>query len=106
MYAILARGDKVIATGRNASSRLQHLASTGAAILDLDVSLETKQIENTVEEALGIYGRIEVLVHNAGYMESCYIEELTYNLFPRSFISSSSPATNHRLISKRKLSTD
>lgn len=105
VYAILARGDKVIATERNASSRLQHLASTGAAILDLDVSLGTKQIENTVEEALGIYGRIDVLVNNAGYMESCYIEELTYDLFPRSFISSSSPATTHRRITKRKLST-
>ncbi|KAL9042851.1 MAG: hypothetical protein Q9214_003667 [Letrouitia sp. 1 TL-2023] len=78
VHAILARGDKVIATGRHASARLQHLAVTGAAILDLDVSTESEVVEQTVKEALGIYGGIDVLVNNAGYMESCYIEELTY----------------------------
>lgn len=78
VHAILARGDKVIATGRNASVRFQHLAVTGAAILDLDVSAESEVVEQTVKIALGIYGGIDVLVNNAGYMESCYIEELTY----------------------------
>ncbi|KAL9609836.1 MAG: hypothetical protein Q9167_005424 [Letrouitia subvulpina] len=78
VHAILARGDKVIATGRHASVRLQHLVVTGAAILDLDVSVESEVLEQTIKEALGIYGGIDVLVNNAGYMESCYIEELTY----------------------------
>lgn len=78
VHAILARGDNVIATGRHASLRLQHLAVTGAAILDLDVSAEFDVVQKTVKDALGIYGGIDVLVNNAGYMESCYIEELTY----------------------------
>ena len=63
-------------------------------------------MDNFGEEALSIYGRIDVLVNNAGYMESYYIEELTYDFFPRSFIRSPSTATSHRLISKRKLSPD
>jgi hypothetical protein len=35
---ILVRGDRVIATGRNASERLKHLEDLGAAILDIDGS--------------------------------------------------------------------
>lgn len=78
VHGILARGDRVVATGRNASSRLHHLKDTGAAILDLDVSANAEVIEKTVKEALRIYDGIDVLVNNAGYMQSCYIEELTY----------------------------
>ncbi|KAL9595032.1 MAG: hypothetical protein Q9219_006682 [cf. Caloplaca sp. 3 TL-2023] len=85
VHGILARGDKVIATGRQASSRLQHLTSSGAAILDLDVSLDTQSIGKAVEKALSVYGGIDVLVNNAGYMESCYIEELTPEILTRQF---------------------
>ena len=37
MHGIIARGDKVIATGRKAEIRLAHLKGTGASILELDV---------------------------------------------------------------------
>ncbi|KAL8840326.1 MAG: hypothetical protein Q9170_001410, partial [Blastenia crenularia] len=43
----------------------------------LDVRLGTEQVETAVEEAWSIYGSIDVFVNNAGYMESCYIEEVT-----------------------------
>ncbi|KAI9740781.1 MAG: hypothetical protein M1818_004746 [Claussenomyces sp. TS43310] len=76
VHNILARGDKVIATGRNAATRLQHLGATGAAILDLDVSISQAELNEKVEEALKIYGRIDVLVNNAGYIESAPVEEL------------------------------
>ena len=78
MYSILARGDRVVATGREASSRLQHLKNTGAAILDLDVRAPLTDVEEKMNQALKIYGGIDVLVNNAGYMESCIIEEITY----------------------------
>ncbi|KUL88533.1 hypothetical protein ZTR_05512 [Talaromyces verruculosus] len=62
----IARGDKVIATGRNAATKLAHLKVTGAAILDLDVTLPEAEIFVEIKEAHQIYGRIDVLVNNAG----------------------------------------
>ncbi|KAI9700997.1 MAG: hypothetical protein M1820_006642 [Bogoriella megaspora] len=67
VHAILARGDKVIATGRNAAERLKHLEDTGAAIFDLDVNISESELILKVEDALKIYGTIDVLVNNAGH---------------------------------------
>lgn len=76
VHSILARGDKVIATGRNADVRLAHLKQTSAAILDLDVSKPQREVEEVVETALGIYGKIDVVVNNAGYIENNFFEKL------------------------------
>ena len=78
VHSILARGDRVIATGRQASSRLEHLKNTGAAVLDLDVTASQADLDKKVIEALAIYGTIDVMVNNAGYIESGAVEELTY----------------------------
>ncbi|KAH6842405.1 hypothetical protein B0I37DRAFT_356483 [Chaetomium sp. MPI-CAGE-AT-0009] len=67
VHSALARGDKVIATGRNAATKLQQFEGTGAAIVDLDVSLPEAEVKKIVDEAVKIYGRIDVLVNNAGY---------------------------------------
>lgn len=67
VHSALARGDKVIATGRNAETKLKHFDGTGAAIVDLDVSLPEADVKKIVDEAAKIYGRIDVLVNNAGY---------------------------------------
>jgi len=76
VHQIIARGDRVIATGRNSDTKLAHLSSTGAAILDLDVSSGVSKITETVNRAISIYGHIDVLVNNAGYIESASMEEL------------------------------
>jgi short-subunit dehydrogenase involved in D-alanine esterification of teichoic acids len=73
----IARGDKVIATGRNAATKLAHLIDTGAVILDLDVTIPEADIFSKIQEAHQIYGRIDVLVNNAGYIESGAMEELS-----------------------------
>ncbi|KAL8822095.1 MAG: hypothetical protein Q9191_007161 [Dirinaria sp. TL-2023a] len=83
VHGILRRGDRVIATGRQNSTRLQHLRDTGAVILDLDVSASPAHVEKVVHEAMEIYGGIDVPVNNAGYMETCYIEELTPDILSR-----------------------
>lgn len=75
VHEILSRGDKVIATGRNAATKLAHLSSTGAAILDLDVTAPQATIDAKIEEAIGIYGHIDVLVNNAGYVQLGFVEE-------------------------------
>lgn len=78
VYSIIARGDKVIASGRNAATRLQHLESTGAHVMDLDVTLPPQELDAKVQAALAVYGGIDVLVNNAGYIESSPLEELGY----------------------------
>ena len=79
VHVLLERGDKVIATGRNAAARLNPLKAMGAIILDLDVTLSQTDLKAKIEEALNIYGTIDVLVNNAGYIESAAMEELGYD---------------------------
>lgn len=71
-----AQGDQVIATGRNAETRLAHLKDTGAAILDLDVTAPQAEIEKKFGVAWRIYGSIDVLVNNAGYIFCGALEEI------------------------------
>ncbi|KAI1743870.1 hypothetical protein F4680DRAFT_407810 [Xylaria scruposa] len=72
-----ASGDNVIATGRNVDTKLAHLKSTGATIMDLDVSSPASEIEAKIAEAWDLYpGGIDVIVNNAGYILSGAVEEL------------------------------
>ena len=73
-----AAGDNVIATGRNAETKLAHLRDTGASILELDVTAPPSVINAKLKEAWDIYpGGIDVVVNNAGFIISGGIEELT-----------------------------
>ena len=62
VHRILARGDRIIATGRKSAERLAHLKDTGAAILELDVTWPEKEVQNAINKAISIYGGIDVLV--------------------------------------------
>jgi len=67
--AVLASGDKLVATARNTRS-LEHLRTpdTEANLfaVALDVTDEP-QVRDAVQAALNHFGRIDVLVNNAGY---------------------------------------
>jgi NADP-dependent 3-hydroxy acid dehydrogenase YdfG len=63
--AALANGDKVIATARGSVDRLRGLKEAGATTMSLDVTADVAEIQNTIEEAIGVYGRIDVVVPNA-----------------------------------------
>lgn len=75
-HAALRRGDNVIATARMGVQRLQALKEAGAATLDLDVQAPQAELDRIIEEALKIYGGIDVLVNNAAYIEVGVLEEL------------------------------
>jgi NADP-dependent 3-hydroxy acid dehydrogenase YdfG len=78
VHQLRASGDNVIATGRNAKTKLAHLKDTGASILDLDVTNPAAEIEAKMNEAWDVYpGGIDVVVNNAGYILSGAFEELT-----------------------------
>jgi NADP-dependent 3-hydroxy acid dehydrogenase YdfG len=67
VLSILARGDSVIATGRNID-KIKHLQEHGAAIFQLDLTDPQAVHHDVLSEATKIFGRIDVLVNNASYI--------------------------------------
>lgn len=75
--AILARGDKVIATARNVTLLESFQRDKNVKIMQLDVSTQQEVLNQKVTEAIGLLGRIDVLVNNAGYVASGVWEEVS-----------------------------
>jgi NAD(P)-dependent dehydrogenase (short-subunit alcohol dehydrogenase family) len=78
--AIIARGDKVIATARRISD-LDYIAEIDptheqALAITLDVTDPFDQVRDAVDKAIAHFGSIDVLVNNAGFVVSGVWEEL------------------------------
>ncbi|KAL5600652.1 hypothetical protein FOVSG1_008464 [Fusarium oxysporum f. sp. vasinfectum] len=76
--AILARGDKVIATARQLSAMKEFEGHDDIKTLSLDVASSQDVLDTKVKEAVSFFGRIDILVNNAGYVESGVWEELSH----------------------------
>jgi len=73
----LDRGDNVAATGRR-TERLQHLAGTYGNLvrtIELDVT-DPAAARDAVAQTIAAFGRLDVLVNNAGYAVSGSLEEM------------------------------
>ncbi len=83
---VLASGDRVIATARR-SEQLSCLADAypdTCRTLDLDVA-DSAQVKTVVAEATRVFGRLDVVVNNAGYGLIGAFEELAEAQIARNF---------------------
>jgi NAD(P)-dependent dehydrogenase (short-subunit alcohol dehydrogenase family) len=76
--ALIARGDRVIASGRNVEKRLAHLHSENLALLELDITKSLDDIKSQISHAWTIFGNIDVLMNNAGMSSMRSAEEAEY----------------------------
>jgi NAD(P)-dependent dehydrogenase (short-subunit alcohol dehydrogenase family) len=74
--AIVARGDRVIATARNLTSLDEFSGQDSVKSLQLDVTASQRELDDKVSEAVSFFGEIDVLVNNAGYVGSGVWEEV------------------------------
>ncbi|MBD2465683.1 SDR family NAD(P)-dependent oxidoreductase [Oscillatoria sp. FACHB-1407] len=84
--AVLEKGDIVVATARKPEqldNLVQQYPNTVKAIR-LDVTIP-QEVHNTVNTALAVFGRIDVLVNNAGYGALGAIEEVSEDAIRRQF---------------------
>lgn len=76
--AALARGDKVVATARSASrvADLEKRHPDACRVLQLDVTDDYHVLRQKAVDAIGAWGRVDVLVNNAGAGKFGFSEEV------------------------------
>lgn len=76
--AALSRGDRVVATGRNPDALQDLVSRYGDAVLPLQLDVtDREQALSAVNAAVDHFGRIDVVINNAGYGQFGMVEEVS-----------------------------
>ncbi|CBF87502.1 hypothetical protein AN9378.2 [Aspergillus nidulans FGSC A4] len=83
---LLSRGDKVIATAR-ILSRISDLKQLGPDVvtLELDVTASQRELNDKAAEAIQVFGKVDVLVNNAGFVKFGFLEDLSEDDYIKQF---------------------
>ncbi|KAG2065634.1 NAD(P)-binding protein [Suillus decipiens] len=82
---VLERGDRVVATARSLQKIQDFPQSPNLHLLELDVTSGITVIKERVDEAAKVWGRIDVLVNNAGIGLLGILEECGVDMMIRQF---------------------
>ncbi|KAG0702629.1 hypothetical protein DFH29DRAFT_999178 [Suillus ampliporus] len=82
---VLERGDHVVATARSLQKIQDFPQSPNLHLLELDVTSGSSAIKDRVDEAAKVWGRIDVLVNNAGIGLPGILEECGADLLIRQY---------------------
>lgn len=75
---LLANGYHVVATTRNTQSLIDEIGEVSETFLPLEVSLtDNHNVKTAIEKSIAHFGKIDVVVNNAGYGQIGTLEELT-----------------------------
>ncbi|KAJ7093836.1 putative short-chain oxidoreductase [Mycena belliarum] len=72
----LAKGLRVIATARRPET-LEALKEKGAKTLQLDVTASPDKLNAFATEAISVFGQVDTLINNAGFLQGGAVEENT-----------------------------
>ncbi|RAR52870.1 short-subunit dehydrogenase [Paraburkholderia unamae] len=83
---LLKRGDRVAATSRTLESLVESFGEASAQFLPLEVDLtQDDSVRAALEQAFATFGRLDVIVNNAGYAQQGTVEALSDDEIRRNF---------------------
>jgi NAD(P)-dependent dehydrogenase (short-subunit alcohol dehydrogenase family) len=75
---LLQNGYCVVATTRNLHSLIEEIGQSSDVFLPLEVNLtDNNNVKDAIEKSIAYFGKLDVVVNNAGYAQIGTLEELT-----------------------------
>ncbi|WP_163411528.1 SDR family NAD(P)-dependent oxidoreductase [Flavobacterium ajazii] len=82
--AVLKNGDKVAATSRNINELINQIGVQNTSFLPLEVDITNdNEVKKAIQTVINAFGKIDVVLNNAGYYLVGSIEEISYEEFKK-----------------------